>query len=150
MTTNATSASVQRSNDLGWLTTEFVRKTPGTAHAVVVSTDGLQLAASDRLEVHSADQVAAIASGLSSLTVGAANCFKAGRVIQTVIQMEGGYLFLASISDRACLAVLAAPDADLEQVTYEMTLLAEQVGPQLTPQHRAQLSSEQQQSNSKS
>jgi uncharacterized protein len=149
MTTNATAASVQRSNDLGWLTTEFVRKTPGTAHAVVVSADGLKLAASDRLEVASADQVAAIASGLSSLTVGAAKCFQAGKVIQTVIQMEEGYLFLASISDGACLAVLAAPDADLEQVTYEMAMLADQVGPQLTPQHRAQLNGDQQ-SNSNS
>jgi predicted regulator of Ras-like GTPase activity (Roadblock/LC7/MglB family) len=140
MTTNATTASVQRSNDLGWLTTEFVRKTPGATHAVVVSADGLKLAASDHLEVDRADQVAAIASGLSSLIVGAATCFAAGRVIQTVIEMEGGYLFLASISDGACLAVLAAPDADLEQVTYEMGLLVDRVGPQLTPQHRAQLS----------
>jgi predicted regulator of Ras-like GTPase activity (Roadblock/LC7/MglB family) len=149
MTTNATAASVQRSNDLGWLTTEWVRKTPGAAHAVVVSADGLKLAASDRLEKHSADQVAAIASGLSSLTVGAAKCFQAGKVIQTVIQMEEGYLFLVSISDGACLAVLAAPDADLEQVTYGMTMLADQVGPQLTPQQRAQLNGDQQ-SNSNS
>jgi predicted regulator of Ras-like GTPase activity (Roadblock/LC7/MglB family) len=109
-----------------------------------VSADGLKLAASDRLEEHNADQVAAIASGLSSLTVGAATCFKAGRVIQTVIEMEGGYLFLASISDGACLAVLAALNSDLELVTYDMTLLAEQVGQQMTPQHRAQQSGERQ------
>ena len=140
MTPNATTASVQQSSDLGWLTTEFVRKTPGAAHAVVVSADGLKLAVSDHLEVDRADQVAAIASGLSSLIIGAATCFAAGRVIQTVIEMEGGYLFLASVSDGACLAVLAAPDADLEQVTHEMTLLVDRVGPQLTPQHRTQLS----------
>lgn len=144
MTTNATTAPVQGSNDLGWLTTEFIRKTPGAAHAVLVSADGLKLAVSDRLEVHRADQVAAIASGMSSLTVGAAACFEAGKVIQTVIQMEGGYLILASISDEACLAVLAATDADLAQVTYEMTVLVEQVGQQMTPQHRTQPSGERQ------
>jgi hypothetical protein len=34
-------------------------------------------------------------------------------------------------------------------VTYEMAMLADQVGPQLTPQHRAQLNGDQQ-SNSNS
>ena len=53
--------------------------------------------------------------------------------------MEQGYLFLMSISDGSCLAVLAAPNADIGLVAYEMTLLVERVGKQLTPELRAQL-----------
>ncbi|MEU6647398.1 roadblock/LC7 domain-containing protein [Saccharomonospora sp. NPDC046836] len=123
----------------GWLITDFVRRVPGAAHAVVVSADGLLLAASEGLPRDRADQLSAVASGLISLTLGAARCFEAGNVNQTVVEMEGGYLFLMSISDGSCLAVLAAPTADIGTVAYEMTLLVDRVGQQLTPELRAQL-----------
>ncbi|MFC4002114.1 roadblock/LC7 domain-containing protein [Prauserella oleivorans] len=123
----------------GWLVSDFVRRVPGAAHAVVVSADGLMLAASDGLPRERADQLAAVASGLVSLTLGAARCFEAGNVNQTVVEMERGYLFLMSISDGSCLAVLAAPNSDIGTVAYEMTLLVDRVGQQLTPELRAQL-----------
>jgi uncharacterized protein len=43
-----------------------------------------------------------------------------------------------SISDGSILAVLAAPECDADQVSYEMTLLVEAVGDVLTPAARAQ------------
>ncbi|MBK1785365.1 roadblock/LC7 domain-containing protein [Prauserella cavernicola] len=131
-------ASAQQGS-FGWLITDFVRRVPGAAHAVVVSADGLQLAASEGLPRDRADQLSAVASGLVSLTMGAARCFEAGAVNQTVVEMERGYLFLMSISDGSCLAVLAAPTADIGTVAYEMTLLVDRVGEQLTPELRAQL-----------
>ena len=54
------------------------------AHAVVVSADGLLLTASNRLPLDRADQLAAVASGLISLTQGAARCFEAGAVKRIV------------------------------------------------------------------
>ncbi len=123
----------------GWLITDFVRRVPGAAHAVVVSADGLALAASDGLPQDRAEQLSAVASGLVSLTYGAARCFEGGEVTQTVVEMEKGYLFLMSISDGSCLAVLAAPTADIGTVAYEMTLLVDRVGQQMTPELRAQL-----------
>lgn len=123
----------------GWLLTDFVRRVPGAAHAVVVSADGLLLAASDGLPQDRAEQLSAVASGLVSLTYGAARCFEGGEVTQTVVEMEKGYLFLMSISDGSCLAVLAAPTADIGTVAYEMTLLVDRVGQQMTPELRAQL-----------
>ncbi|WP_298181082.1 roadblock/LC7 domain-containing protein [Saccharomonospora sp.] len=125
--------------DFGWLVTDFVRRVPGAAHAVVVSADGLLLASSQGLPRERAEQLSAVASGLVSLTYGAARCFEGGVVNQTVVEMEHGYLFLMSISDGSCLAVLASPTADIGTVAYEMTLLVDRVGQRLTPELRAQL-----------
>ncbi|HEX4705034.1 MAG TPA: roadblock/LC7 domain-containing protein [Pseudonocardiaceae bacterium] len=132
-------ASVQQPGSFGWLITDFVRRVPGVAHAVVVSADGLLLAGSQGLPRDSAEQLSAVASGLVSLTQGAARCFEAGAVNQTVVEMDRGYLFLMSISDGSCLGVLAAPNCDIGLVAYEMTLLVERVGQQMTPELRAQL-----------
>ncbi|GAB3583089.1 roadblock/LC7 domain-containing protein [Amycolatopsis endophytica] len=132
-------ASAQQSSGFGWLITDFVRRVPGAAHAVVVSADGLLLAGSQGLPKDRADQLAAVASGLVSLTTGAARCFEAGFVNQTVVEMERGYLFLMSISDGSSLAVLAAPNSDIGTVAYEMTLLVDRVGMQMTPELRSQL-----------
>lgn len=123
----------------GWLITDLVRRVPGVAHAAVVSADGLLLAASQGLPRDRAEQLSAVASGLVSLTQGAARCFEAGAVNQTVVEMERGYLFLMSISDGSCLAVLAATNCDIGLVAYEMTLLVERVGQQMTPELRAAL-----------
>ena len=123
----------------GWLVTEFADRVPGVAHAVVVSADGLLLTASARLPADRADQLSAVASGLMSLTQGAARCFEAGGVRETVVEMDRGVMLLMAISDGSCLAVLAAPNCDIGQVAYEMTLLVDRVGQMLTPELRAEL-----------
>ena len=83
-----------------------------------------------------ADQLSAVASGLGSLTNGAALCFSAGGVVQTVVEMQGGFLLLMAISDGSWLAVLAAPTSDIGLVGYEMTLLVDRVGEHLSPDLR--------------
>jgi predicted regulator of Ras-like GTPase activity (Roadblock/LC7/MglB family) len=97
-------------------------------HAVLVSADGLLVAASDGLPRDRADQMSALTAGLTSLTVGAAQLFTAGRVVQSVIEMEGGFLLLMSVGDGSHLAVLAAAGCDIGLVGYEMTLLVDRVG----------------------
>ena len=124
---------------LGWLCEDFVLRTPGTAHAVVVSADGIQLAASKALPAEHALQVASISSGLVSLVLGAANCFEAGAVTQTAIEMERGYLFVMSIGDGSCLTVLAAPDCATGTVGHAMGRFVERVGRLLTPELRSAL-----------
>jgi predicted regulator of Ras-like GTPase activity (Roadblock/LC7/MglB family) len=123
----------------GWLITDFVRQVAGVAHAAVISADGLLLAGSQGLPRDRAEQLSAISAGLLSLTEGAALCFEAGGVNQTVVEMERGYLFLMSVSDGSSLAVLAATSCDIGTVAYEMTLLVDRVGQQLTPELRSQL-----------
>ena len=125
--------------DMGWLLNNFANSVAGIAHVVAVSADGLLLASSRDLPTDRADQLAAITSGVVSLTDGASRMFHAGAVQQTIIEMDSGYLFLMSISDGSCLSILAAPNCDIGLVAYEMTLLVERVGQQLTPELRAQL-----------
>ena len=119
--------------DQAWLVDGFVSRTPGVAHAAVVSADGLLMAASAALPKDRADQLSAIASGLSSLTGGAARCFDGGGVVQTVVEMERGFVMLMAISDGSSLITLADPSCDIGLVGYEMTLLVDRVGEALTP-----------------
>ena len=122
--------------DMGWLLSNFADSVAGIAHVVAVSADGLLLAASRDLPEDRADQLAAITSGVVSLTDGASRMFNAGAVQQTIIEMESGYLFLMTISDGSAMAVLAARSCDVGQVGYEMALLVERVGAALVPAPR--------------
>lgn len=126
-------------NEFGWLVSNFADRVPGVAHAVVISVDGLLLTTSDQLQRERAEQIAAIAAGVNSLTEGASRCFGGDRVLRTIIEMDGGILLLLSIQDGSCLAVLAATACDVGQVAYEMNVLVDQVGQLLTPELRAEL-----------
>jgi uncharacterized protein len=123
--------------DLNWLVTNFVERVPAVAHAIVVSADGLPLAFSEGFPADRVDQLAAITSGLTSLTQGAARVFEGGPVTQTVVEMEQGLLLVMAISDGSSLAVLASTECDLGLIAYEMALLVEQAGQSLTPAMRA-------------
>ena len=125
--------------NLNWLVANFAKATPGVAHAMVVSADGLPVAVSELLDRPRADQLAAIASGLASLAQGASRCFEGGLVTQTAVEMDRGFLFVMSISDGSCLAVLAASACNVAVVAYEMTVLVARVGDVLTPSLRAEL-----------
>ena len=129
----------QAAKDLNWLINNFVDQVPKVAHAVVLSSDGLLLAFSDGLARDRADQLAAVACGLASLTVGAARIFEGGPVTQTIVEMKRGFLFVMSISDGSVFAVMAAPECDMGLVSYQMTLVVERTGDVLTPSVRDEL-----------
>ena len=122
--------------DLNWLVTNFVERVPSVAHAIVVSSDGLPMAFSHGFPPDRVDQLAAVTSGLTSLTQGASRVFEGGTVTQTVVDMQRGLLIVMAISDGSSIAVLAAADCDMGLVAYEMALLVERVGGVLTPQVR--------------
>jgi predicted regulator of Ras-like GTPase activity (Roadblock/LC7/MglB family) len=126
-------------SDLNWLVGNLAKRTPGVAHAMVVSADGLPVAVSERLDRPKADQLAAIASGLASLTQGGARCIDGGLVTQTVVEMDRGLLLVMAISDGSCLTVLAGSPCDVGVVAYEMTMLVSRAGDVLTPSLRVEL-----------
>ena len=128
-----------QASDFSWLVGNFTNQTPGVAHALVVSADGLPVAATQRLDRPKADQLAAIASGLASLTQGGARYMDGGLVKQTVVEMDRGLLVVMAISDGSCLAVLAGSSCDVGVVAYEMTVLVTRTGDVLTPALRAEL-----------
>ncbi len=129
----------QAAQNLNWLITNFVERVPGVSHTIVVSADGLLLAVSEGFPRDRADQLAAVASGLLSLTQGASRVFEGGSVTQTVVEMERGFLFIMAISDGSCLAVLASTESDIGLIGYEMALLVERAGAVLTPALRVEL-----------
>ena len=129
----------QAAKDLNWLINNFVDQVPKVAHAVVLSSDGLVLAFSDGLARDRADQLAAVACGLASLTQGAARIFEGGTVTQTIVEMKRGFLFVMQISDGSVFAVMAAPECDMGLIGYQMTLVVERTGDVLTPSLREEL-----------
>jgi uncharacterized protein len=118
---------------LDWLLADFARDTAGVLHAVVVSADGLRMAVSPGVGAALGDQLAAAASGLTSLSRGAAKLLGAEPVTQVILEMAGGYLFVSAISRGATLAVHADRGCDMGLVGYEMTMLAHRAGHVLTP-----------------
>ncbi len=123
----------EKADNVNWLMANFVRTTPGVEQAVAVSSDGLLIALSTSLDRAAADKLAAIITGMRSLAHGAAGELAMGRVRQVLVEMVNGYLFVASISDGSTLGVAAARDCDLGLVGFEIALLVERVGTQLTP-----------------
>jgi uncharacterized protein len=113
--------------DVGRLLSEFTERVPEVLRALVVSSDGVPVAASEPMHPDDLDQLAAITAGLISLARAAAGLSDSGAVHDALVAMERGTLVIMAIGDRASLAVLTAA-ADLDLIAYEMTMLAEQVG----------------------
>lgn len=127
-----TALSTEATN-FGWLLDNFVQTVPGTRHTLVVSADGLLMAMSKNLDRTGGDTLAAVVSGMSSLTRGAARQLKAGEVRQSIIEMDELFLFLMTISNGSILAVAADSTCDVGLVGYEMTLLVARFENVLTP-----------------
>jgi predicted regulator of Ras-like GTPase activity (Roadblock/LC7/MglB family) len=78
-----------------------------------------------------------VASGLASLSTGASQLFNGGYVMQSVVEMENGYLLLMRVGDGSNLATLATTGCDIGQIGYEMAMLVERVGSVIQSSRRA-------------
>jgi uncharacterized protein len=119
--------------NLNWLLEDFVERVPGVVDTVLVSADGLLMAMSPEIGRAGGDQLAAVTSGLTSLTKGAARCFGGGNVNQVIVELEQGFMFFMSVSEGSSMAVLARRDADVGLIGYEMTMVARRMASALTP-----------------
>lgn len=128
------SSMSSEATNFGWLLDNFVRTVPGTKHTLVVSADGLLMAMSENLDRTSGDQLAAIVSGMSSLTRGASRQLQGGAVRQAIIEMDNGFLFLMNVSNGSVLAVVADATCDVGLIGYEMAMLVSRTETTLTPQ----------------
>ncbi|KII00189.1 dynein regulation protein LC7 [Streptomonospora alba] len=118
--------------ELSWLLDDLLTRAQGARHAIVLSTDGLLMASSSRLDRSSAEHLAAITSGLHSLAAGAGKQFSAGEIRQTIIEMDDAFLFVAAAGEGACMALLSDTDCDVGLIAYEMNKVIERVGQYLT------------------
>src|SRR5258708_35308852 len=110
-------------NSLDWLVSNFAGEIPGVSPAILVSVDGLLIAASERLPKERADQLAAVSSGLASLANGAAQLFDGGQVLQSVVEMQNRYLLPMQGGCGSHLATLAATSCDSGQIGFETAAL---------------------------
>lgn len=122
------------SSELMWMLTSFTEATAGVTDAVVVSSDGFVLASATDEDSQDLEQMAAIISGLTSLTNGAANLYELDDVRQIIVEMGKGFLFVMSVSDGSAIGALTTSDCDIGALGYEMTLLTDRVGDTLTPE----------------
>ena len=122
--------------DLNWLLDDLVGRVTAVSRAVVLSVDGLMMGASRGLSQEDAEHLSAVAAGFQSLARGAGRHFGGGPVRQTIIEMESAFLFVTAAGRGACLAVLASEDADVGLVAYEMAMLVQRVGQNLSASSR--------------
>ena len=108
---------------LDQLITSFTERVPQVLHALVVSSDGVPVAVSDRIQPDHLEMLSAIISGFISLADGAGRILDCGAVTQGLVIMEQGTLVIMAINDGSSLAVLTTAAADLDLVAYEMTML---------------------------
>ena len=143
----------REARNLQWLLQNFIDEVPGVRSVAVVSSDGLPLLSSQAgplAALAGAEPVsrpagprmdlAAVVSGLSSLTDGAARLMDGGRVRQTTVAMDDGMLVVMSVSDGSLLGVHAAADSDIAVVAYHMAMFVSRAGHVLTPALRSELS----------
>jgi predicted regulator of Ras-like GTPase activity (Roadblock/LC7/MglB family) len=126
-----------RADRLDWLLDDLVGRVGPLAKAVILSSDGMALAASATLHRDDAEHLAALAAGLMSLARGAGCHFAGGHVRQTVIEMESGFLLVTAAGNGTCLAVIAGPGCDIGLVAYEMAIMVRRSGEHIRVTTRA-------------
>lgn len=122
---------------LDWLLDDLITRVAHIEKAVIFTRDGLTTGSSATLSREDAEHLSALAAGLQSLASGGAAHFGLGQVHQTLIEMDGGYLFVTAAGQGSCLAVLADSDADVGLVAYDMALIVKQLGPLMAVNSRS-------------
>ncbi|EHN79642.1 roadblock/LC7 domain-containing protein [Streptomyces coelicoflavus] len=127
-------------DDLSWML-DSALEIPGALHAVLISADGLLMARTQDFDKDDADRVAAAMSGVQSLSRTLAFfCEDAGQSWrQTLVEFDGGWVFLISAGEGAYLGVSASPEVDMADITFRMQQLVAQLGKRLTTPPRENL-----------
>jgi predicted regulator of Ras-like GTPase activity (Roadblock/LC7/MglB family) len=120
--------------DVNWLLDNFVANTAGVEQALGVSSDGLLMAISAQLQRAEADKLAAMISGLTSLSLSASRLLSKGPLRQVITEFGHGYMMVSAISGGSCLGVITSASCDLGAVGYESIVLVQRIGPLLTPE----------------
>jgi predicted regulator of Ras-like GTPase activity (Roadblock/LC7/MglB family) len=108
---------------------DMVLRVPHVDKGVVVSSDGMLLALSPGLDRATGDRLSAVASSLLGIATGASAPLRGGPVDEVVLQMRNAFCFITTISEEACLAVVASPRCNMGDIGYEMALFARQAAP---------------------
>jgi uncharacterized protein len=129
-------AQADTTGQLSWLLDNLVDQVEHIRQAVVLSRDGLVVAASRGLTPEDSEHLSALAAGLQSLARGTGRHFGAGEVRQTIIEMDSAFLFVIAAGRGTCLAVLTSADANVGLIAYEMAMLVRRMGKYLAAEPR--------------
>lgn len=129
-------AQTDTTGQLNWLLDNLVDQVEHVQRALVLSRDGLVVAASRGLTPEDSEHLSALAAGLQSLARGAGRHFRAGEVRQTIIEMDFAFLFVIAAGRGTCLAVLTSADANMGLIAYEMAMLVRRMGKYLAAEPR--------------
>ena len=127
---------MRQPGQLDWLLDDLVARVAEVTKAVILSRDGLAVAASSSLSREDAEHLSALAAGVQSLARGAGEHFSLGEVRQTIIELEQAFLFVTAAGHGSCLAVMCPANADAGLIAYEMAMLVKRAGPHLAAQPR--------------
>jgi predicted regulator of Ras-like GTPase activity (Roadblock/LC7/MglB family) len=128
--------TAQETGALNWLMDELVRNVARVRRALLLSNDGLPMAVSSGTSGEDGEHLAALASALYSLAKGAGRHFEAGSVRQTMVELEGGFMFVVAAGGGTCLTVFAESGADIGLIAYEMAHLVNRVGEHMYTRER--------------
>jgi len=129
-------AQTDTTGQLSWLLDNLVNQVEHVQQALILSRDGLVVAASRGLTSADSEHLSALAAGLQSLARGTGRHFHAGEVRQTIIEMESAFLFVIAAGQGTCLAVLTSADANVGLIAYEMAMLIRRMGKYLGAEPR--------------
>jgi uncharacterized protein len=129
-------AQTDTTGQLSWLLDNLVEQVEPVEQALVLSRDGLVVAASRGLTREDSEHLSALAAGVQSLARGTGQHFHGGRVRQTIIEMENAFLFVIAAGRGTCLAVLTSADPNVGVVAYEMAILVRRMGKYLEAEPR--------------
>jgi len=129
-------AQTDTTGQLSWLLDNLVDQVEHVRQAVILSRDGLVVAASRTLTLEDGEHLCALAAGLQSLARGAGRHFQAGQVRQTIIEMDSAFLFVMAAGRGTCLAVLTAANPNVGLIAYEMAMLVRRMGKYLGAEPR--------------
>jgi len=129
-------AQTDTTGQLSWLLDNLVDQVEHVQQALILSRDGLVVAASRGLSPEDSEHLSALAAGLQSLARGAGQHFRTGQVRQTIIEMDSAFLFVMAAGRGTCLAVLAGADANVGLIAYEMAMLVRRMGKYLAAEPR--------------
>jgi predicted regulator of Ras-like GTPase activity (Roadblock/LC7/MglB family) len=133
--------SAGSAGELNWLLDSLVNQVAQVRQAVVLSSDGLLVGASNGLSREDAEHLSAVAASFQSLARSAGRQFGGGAVRQTIVEMDHAFLFVTAAGSGACLAVLAGSDADVGMIAYEMAMLVKRVGQHMSTLPRSAVES---------
>ncbi|WP_433464563.1 roadblock/LC7 domain-containing protein [Spirillospora sp. CA-128828] len=121
--------SPNQAQDLAWLLRGLGEEVPVIRGSVLLSSDGMMKAA-DGFDRASAEQLAALASGLFSIARSAGTKFdESNEVRQVIAELRSSQLYISWAGFNSVLAVLARAEADPAVVGFEMARLIKAVRP---------------------